>query len=139
MPFTYTLDGDRNLAEVTFSGPVTSVTIRQFRAEIFQDEGWDPGMDRLVDFTSAEGPDFSSADIRAVVRDALDAGDQLGSGRLAVIVPHDFHFGMARMYEVLEDGLSARPLAIFRDRGSAEEWLGLTSSPLDPEGSGVKP
>jgi hypothetical protein len=139
MPYTYRIDPSTQLAQAWFYGTVTKDEIRRFRAELFNDPGWSPSLDRLVDFSQAEGPDFSTADVRALIRDALKAGDQLGTGKLAVVMPKDFSFGMARMYEILEDGVS-RPLMVFRDTDAAMEWLdGMSESEEGEPGPGDSP
>ena len=42
--------------------------------------------------------------------------------RRAVVVPSEMGYGMARMYELMQDGESGQ-IRVFRNREDAENWL----------------
>ena len=76
----------------------------------------------IVDETAITAMDVSPEEIRAIKRLDDHLAAVLPELVTAVIVPTNFAFGMARMWEILTErpGWSVR---VFRDMAEAERWL----------------
>jgi hypothetical protein len=119
MPLSYTIDHDRDLADVRGSGKVTLAdTIHVVRA-IAGDIGHE-GLGCLVDVremdffpTIAELKEIAFEFIR--LRAAYRAGTSF-------IVGNDRHYALGRFLAMLVDTAGIR-MAVFKDAGMAEHWL----------------
>lgn len=125
MPIHVRVDEAQALVEVEFAGELTDSdfieTVTRYLREPFTTLPLG-----LFDLSGVTVMDVASASIREVARRAAEHVDSsLEEGKVAIVAPRDFLFGMARMYEILRDG-SPVEVRVFRERGEAESWLGLT-------------
>jgi hypothetical protein len=119
MTLSYTLDHDRNLADVHGAGKVTLPdaihAIREVAGDVAHD-GYGCLVDiREMDFfpTIAELKEISFELIR--LRAAFRAGT-------AFIVGNDRHYALGRFLSFLVDSAGIR-IAVFKDPAQAEHWL----------------
>ena len=119
MPLTYTIDTDRNLADVRGTGKVTledSIkTIRAVAADVAHQQCGCLVDVREMDFfpTILELKEIAFEFIR------LRAAFRLGT---AYVVSNDRHYAIGRFLAALVDTAGLR-MAVFRDLGEAEFWL----------------
>ena len=76
---------------------------------------------RLIDLTRVEGFDVGFVEMIGVVRERRDAA-LTGPTRTAVLTANPVQFGMARMYQGLNDHAQVT-IEIFDDRAAALSWL----------------
>ncbi len=122
MPITYQIDPRRRLVLTHATGTLTDADLLAHKDRLVRDAGFDPGMSQLSDMREIQRLDVTAAGVRAMVdHDTANAARRSGH-RLALVVPADDAFGMARMYQIMgrqEDG----NVGVFRTMVEAEAWL----------------
>jgi hypothetical protein len=122
MPITYHIDPERRLVLTHASGILTDADLLAHKDRLARDAAFDPGMRQLSDLRAIQRLDVSAAGVRAMVdHDTANAPRRAGH-RMALVVPTDDAFGMARMYQIMgrhEDG----NVGVFRSMPEAEAWL----------------
>jgi len=78
-----------------------------------------PSFSLLIDLREANGREVSNTAVRALAARRLVLSS---ASRRAVVVPSEFGFGMARMYEILREGQGGVARA-FRDYDEAGRWV----------------
>ena len=119
MALSYTVDNDRNLADVRGSGKVTLDdtirTVRSVAADIAHEH-----CGCLVDIRGLEFfPTISELKEIAFEFIRLRASFRCGT---AFIVDNDKHYSLGRFLAMLVDTAGIR-MAVFKDPGQAEHWL----------------
>jgi len=126
MPSNYLIDLPRGLVISRAWGVLTDEDLLGRAQFIAQDPRFRPDMRQLSDFRDITDLKISSATIRAMV-----SSSTFGAGaRRAVIVGSDASYGMARMYQILQD-TAPDSVDVFRDEKAALEWLGLTADAVE--------
>ncbi len=120
MPIAYTIDAARKLIVTRAWGVLNDEDLLQHKARLARDPLVTPDMRELSDVRGIEQLAVTPKGVRALVShdDARFADGK--QHRLAIIVPNDEVFGMARMYQTLGND---QPVRIFRDPALAEAWL----------------
>lgn len=119
MPLSYTIDHDRDLADVRGRGKVTlDETIHTIRS-IAGDIGHD-GLGCLVDVREM---DFfpTIAQLKEIAFEFIRLRASFRSGTVFV-VSNDKHYALGRFLAMLVDTAGIR-MAVFKDAGMAEHWL----------------
>ena len=121
---TYEIDAPHRLVRGLAAGVVTYEEIVQHLAEEERDDAL--GLAEVIDARGAT-TDLTPEQVRSLVTltDALVRNGRFGA--LALVTDNDVAFGMARMYEILADGLPVQ-IGVFRDLGDALAWLDAVSS-----------
>jgi hypothetical protein len=65
---------------------------------------------------------LSAADVRALAETVVRLDEQLGTSRVAIVVPNPVTFGYARMYELLAEPARVQS-RVFYSRSDAIAWL----------------
>jgi hypothetical protein len=118
MTITSTIDHDRRYMEATASGQVAWEEVRTHLLDERREHGLTYA--ELIDARSAT-PTWSPAQARDIVELLRTLGLESSLGPTAIVVSHEFAYGMLRMLEILLDEVCiVRP---FRDYDEAEQWL----------------
>jgi hypothetical protein len=118
MPFSYYVDPIRKTGFAKFRGTVTLEDIRSYRTQLTADPEWRPEFDRLADYTEVSELSISTLEVVKVAQEAVQLTDKLGEGRLAVVAPSGFIYGMGRMYQ-MHGETRGIDIEVFRHRESA--------------------
>jgi len=122
MPIDYQIDRARRLILTRAWGTLTDGDILSLKAKLLSDPEFDPDMPELSDVSAIEQLEVTAAGVRAMVaHDSQNAARRSGF-RLALVVPADEAFGMARMYQMMGDRQD-HTVGVFRSRAEAEVWL----------------
>ena len=121
MPISYTIDTERKLILTKAWGALSDQDLLNHKAALSRDPAFQPGMRELSDVRSIERLDVTSRGVRAMVAHDDTQPGPGGPHRMALVVPNDEVFGMARMYQTM--GGADKPIRIFRDIAIAEAWL----------------
>jgi hypothetical protein len=114
-------DDERSgVVSFSVSGPFLLSELRATLAELFASRPEELPKRFLWDLRTAE-IEWSSGDIKQF-SEWVSANRQSGEGRTAVVVAEDFHFGLARMYEVFSSDVPVE-FVVFRDLESAKTWV----------------
>jgi hypothetical protein len=118
MTITCSVDHKRHYMEATASGSVAWEEVRTHLLDERREHGLTYA--ELIDARSAT-PTWSSAQAREIVGLLKTLGLESSLGPTAIVVAHDYAYGMLRMLEILLDDVClVRP---FRDYREAEQWL----------------
>jgi hypothetical protein len=121
MPITYRIDSESGLLSAKGLGTLTDADVAGFVSELLADPEFPHATASLVDFTEAKFG-VASEHIPALARLHRELLSHGGPPRVAVVVPGDLNFGLARMYaqHLSPSGPEVRP---FRDEAEARAWL----------------
>lgn len=112
--------GEAGLTSLSVSGSFHLSDLRDTLSELY--EALPPELPKrfLWDLREAE-IEWSAEEIRQS-SDWVRENRQPGKGKTAVVVRRDFHFGLARMYEVFSSDLPVE-FVVFRDLEAATAWV----------------
>ena len=117
MAICYRIDISHGMIFTSFADTVTDSDFHDFLVSLRQDPAFNPNFAHLVDWSQTVSFRISSAMIAAVARKELFSSQ----AKRAIVAPNDYIFGMARMFQMQQDG----SLEVFRSLAEAEEWLGI--------------
>jgi hypothetical protein len=122
VPISYQIDEARGLVLTTATAVLTDADILGLKARLLADSRWSPGMRELADVRAIDRLEVTAVGVRRMAGHDAAVGPAIRSYRLAIVVPRDEVYGMARMYQMLTE--SAVPhVGVFRDLAEAEAWL----------------
>lgn len=120
MPFTYSIQPERNLVRQTLWGTVTVADLRDMTLAVQRDPQFRRRFDVLADLRDAT-VHISHDDMIEFARFLAGRSE---IGRQAIVVRGQLEFGIARMFEQLtEMDVSRLDLKVFFDIESADQWL----------------
>jgi hypothetical protein len=120
LPAKYVIDVERKLVVSQAWGALTDDDVREHYRALSGDPLFDPTYRQLVDMSE-------------ITADLVDTSTKQRASQNQIFVPgvrrawvasRDYTYGMARMYAVAAES-QGQTIGVFRDRGEAEEWLGL--------------
>jgi len=122
MPITYRIDTGHNLVLVEGSGVITDGDMPEFRAKLFNDPLFHPGMKELADFRAVERHKLTTDGFLEFLEQEKTYFSSLKDYRIAVVTTYDLHYGFTRMYmSMMGDYLG--DMQVFRDMEDAKAWL----------------
>ena len=121
MPASYEIDSARRLVITRVWDPATEDDVLEHGERLRADPQFDPTFRQLADMSAVTQVRVSTAKLQDLSRAQLFAP---GTQR-AFIASSDAVFGMLRKYELHADSVG-QTVRVFRDRKSAEDWLGLS-------------
>jgi hypothetical protein len=120
LPASYDIDPKQRLVISRLWGPVTEEEVHDHNRRLRADPEFNPSYIQLADMTGITEIRVST---NMINQTALDQFFTPGTRR-AFVASDDATFGMARMFALQAEGLG-QTIEVFRDRGKAEEWLGI--------------
>lgn len=118
MPASYRIDPAWGRIFSTLQGVVTDQELVLLQRNLLADTEFKPTYSQLADCTGITRFDVSSQTIRS-----LALPNMFAKGiRLAIVAKSEIVFGMARMFQLLRDGI-AEEIRVFRDLAQASHWL----------------
>ena len=130
MPLKTRIDHDRRVVIVYGEGLLTDAEILDYQRTVWSDPAV-TGYNELVDMTKVtDVRPYSPSGIKQFAIGVARTDAQTLSERLAIVAPNDLAFGLARMYQAYREisPAATKQVAVFRDRASALQWLGLEES-----------
>lgn len=122
MPISYRIDSKRQLILTRAWGVLTDAELLAHKERLLHDAAFDPRMPQLSDVREIERLDVTAAGVRAMVAHDAANSERRNGHRMALVVPMDEAFGMARMYELMGQGQDGG-VGVFRTLAEAEAWL----------------
>jgi hypothetical protein len=120
MPVTYTIVPEKKLVLSEIWGPATEGEVLEHNRKLRGDPLFNPAYRQLADMSGVTEVLVSADTIKETARDSFFSPGV----RRAFVASADGTFGMARMFALHAESLG-QVVEVFRDRGAAEEWLGL--------------
>ncbi len=116
------IDSVRPLARIRIVGAFDVSEFSAGLTELIERPDFIPGMPAIWDLREADLMGVTGRDMVAVGEQSRLRADRRGNARVALVVPDDFRFGMARMLQVLGESPNL-DMKVFREFGAAEEWI----------------
>ncbi len=127
MPIEYRIDKKRKIVLTVARDSLSDEELLEHKNILMADPEFEKGMVELSDVRAVTHFNLSTAAIDDLVSADRQKHPKLEGYRLAIVVPDDLGFGLARMYGVRTE-LNV-PVGIFRDMNEAMAWLGIKYSP----------
>ena len=107
-----------------FTGEITDDELVNSYKDYFENENWISLLIELVDLSELERIKVTNEGIRRLVKyiENLFIERGISSYYTAIYAPHDLHFGLSRIYEVLANG-SSEYVMVFRNLNDAISWI----------------
>ena len=121
MPIEMHYNAENEMLVCTLVSPVTDVEFREVMDTIVASDKYPPDIRTLWDARGFDFRDITRSFEERMVEIRKDY-PRRGKARLAFVVADDLGFGMARMYEILSEGLPQRS-RVFRSFEDGQEWL----------------
>ena len=121
MPFELQFNRQTKLLHCRVEGKIYKEDLEQALNEIVTSPDYAPDVDTIWDVFEV---DLASVDkdLLTAFIDIRERFPQRGEARVAIVGNEDLTFGLARMYSGMSS-LMAQKIRVFRDIGSAEDWL----------------
>lgn len=120
MPITYEIDSEQRLVVTRIWGAATDDDVAEHNRSLRADPRFDPTYSQLADMSGVTELLVSTKVIQDTAHDQYFAA----GARRAFVASGDAAFGLARMFALHAEG-TGHTINVFRDRPSAEAWLGL--------------
>jgi hypothetical protein len=117
---------DGELFTVRAWGPAELAGFKAYYEAAVADPRWKPGIACLLDFSALLLAALQTDGLRSLVDYHQSTKATLGSARIALVVSRAPDFGVARMWEMLSEGLGLTQ-HVFYDVGEARAWLDARS------------
>jgi hypothetical protein len=104
------------------TGEISMDQVRNTLEDVYAHPDFRPEAGAVWDLVAATG-DIPTEDVRHLADFVGKLVGEKAPGKVAIVVAHDFEFGMARMYETILGSQSSKPIMVFRDMDEAKRWL----------------
>jgi hypothetical protein len=124
MQIEWKVDSVARAVTLTVSGNLGDEELLGLADEFAKASEVDRDFSLLIDLRQAHGQKVTSAGVRKLVARPLVLS---AAFRLAVVVPSNLGFGMARMYEMLREGEGrGGAMRVFHDYDEAQRWITIS-------------
>ena len=127
MAIEYRIDKKRKIVFTVARDCLTDEELLKHRNKLIADPDFEKGMAELSDVRAVTNFNLSPSAIDDLVSADRQKHPKLEGYRLALVVPDDLGYGLARMYGIRTE-LNVS-VGIFRDMNEATAWLGINYSP----------
>jgi len=108
-----------------YIGNVSMDEVIDSYSTFFENGGWKPGMNELVDHSELDGTSLrgDSLNLIAVYAKSFYEKHNISNVKTAIFAPVDLPYGLSRIYEVMTYE-SPEKVRVFREMKEAKLWLG---------------
>lgn len=124
MTISYRIDPDQGIVLTEASDVLTVRELMAHKQALLNDPQFRPGLKELSDVRQVDQLAVTPDDLRALAAFDHKHAAVLSEHKLALLVPNDYVFGMARMYQLLSES-GGDNVMVFREEGEARRWLEL--------------
>lgn len=117
------VNGDSSEFIIKTEGDGTVEGIVAFLKDIISHPEWKPGHNILLDHRDLRIDKITVADIEEVSKYFISIGNELGTGKIALIMKRDIDFGIARAWELATELDVDIKIRVFRKIEDANNWL----------------
>ena len=126
MEFNIIIDKADNYAKVTTTGHIDVSGIKGSLHAVVGDEAWHPGMNLIVDYTESSTVELNTEKIGEISKLVKTHKENLGSGKMAIVMASDLDYGYARMFQLLTEDYIDKEINVYRDSESAIKWISVS-------------
>ena len=95
--------------------------------ELLEHEHFRTGINTLWDLSLASHPDMSVSDLLAIGAHVQQNAEKRGISKTAWVVANEIDYGIARMFEMVNDKTVPMDFRVFRNLNEAETWVDSSS------------
>ena len=106
------------------SGETTPHDIERSLNEVTNHPNWTRGTDIVFDNRMEDLSKLSSDDIKDISLKFLKFNRELKGSKIALVMPEDFAYGLARMWEIHTQNVASFVSTVFRSLDDATKWVG---------------
>lgn len=128
MPCLTTVDPDLRTGMVRAIGQVTGADLLRANKALYADPLWRPGFNEFWDCTTISEFDVSLDEIKGVAGMEIEQQDQIGNGRVALVMTREVVQMMGYLYRQLV-AEAARSVEVVQTLEDGAVWLGLDAVP----------
>lgn len=123
MDFNLSINDKGNYVKVVSSGHLDVEGVVDVLNAVLSCDVWRPGMGLLADYTNSSTIDLNSEKISQISYLVKEHNENLGSGKMAIVMSSDLDYGYARMFQLLTEDYIDKEVNVYRDRDSAIKWI----------------
>jgi len=123
MEISTEINKKKNIRSHIVRGAIDISELTEYLKEIYNSPDFDPEMNVFWDLRKADFSYVSSEDVWSFKRYVGNNWGTEGKSKAALVVSHDFDYGMSRMYQNMMDGETSSEIVVFRDIEKAKEWV----------------
>jgi hypothetical protein len=122
--FTVICCEDKGYCLIKTTGKISIQDIEKILVEIFSNSSWRVGMHLLFDNREEIFDDLSNIEVQLIAQVFTQFNEQLNNSKIALVMPKDLGYGIARMWETYTS-LNERAFLtkVFRKVEEAREWI----------------
>lgn len=128
MQLEISFDSSHSCASIEAEGSVSSRDIVELANALMQHPKWASGSNVLIDFRRSDFSEISATDVQWISDSIVRLVEEIGDGRVALVVSKDLDFGTARMWELSSSDRVRFEFREFRARDKADEWFSAEGS-----------
>jgi hypothetical protein len=123
MKHSLNINEDESLFTVITEGEGDVKGIIAFLKDIISHPKWKPGKFILLDHRALRIDKITVSGIDEVSMFFKSIANELGNGKIALVMKRDIDFGIARAWEIVTDSHVDISINVFRDIDKAIDWL----------------
>jgi hypothetical protein len=126
--WTIELNEPAHFVNVTAQGDFTLEDYFELKKDFISQDYWHPGMNVQIDYRQTIFTNLNLNILRKMGDFHKSKNEQIGNGRMVLLMKSPRDFGLARQYEMVTDGKVLSKVRVFLDENEALEWLTATSA-----------
>ena len=119
----YEIHQRNGFVEVVTHGDANVAVFQEFLNEVLRHQDWKPGYPILIDHSDFNAGPLTVDGMVKLANMIAAARAELGTSRMAIIVPGDLKYGLGRMWQVYIEGKWNGVSEVFRSREVGINWL----------------
>ena len=123
MDFEICFEDEKGYYVIKTSGETTPSDVQKSLRSVFSHQCWRPGMSIMFDNRREDLTKLSSYDIKLISLKFLKFNDQLAGSKVALVMPGDLSYGLARMWELYTERTASFKTSVFRSIENASKWI----------------
>jgi hypothetical protein len=137
MPLTVRVDAAQRVCYTVATGTVTDADVLDTYGGELANPAFDPALDQIFDGRAIDRVEVTSDALRTLADLVVDVDGALPPGihpRVAIVVPTDVAFGLARMYQAYcESRGTPKQYYVCRSMDEAHRWMQLDETARESE------
>lgn len=121
MEISTVIDKKKNIRWHIVKGVIDVGELTEYLKEIYNSSDLHSEMNVFWDLQKADFSSVPTEEIKSFIIYVANQWGQKGTSKAALVVSHDFGYGISRMYQMMMEGESQSEIAIFRDINEAKK------------------
>ena len=123
MEFEISFVKEKSYFIIKTSGDTTPDDVEASLKQVFNSPYWSNGTHILYDNRLENLHNLSSDDVQKISLKFTQFNDKLENSKIALVMPNDIAFGLARMWEIYTENTASFRTNVFRSMDDAIKWI----------------